>query len=441
MIRKQTSTSGIPKDDRPLTRSIGHKEFKNTELGRIPKEWEVVSLRDVVDDGNDIVAGPFGSNLKVSDYRPEGVPIIRLQNIKRNKFINKDIKYISPKKAEELKYHSYQVGDLVLAKLGDPIGKTCIVPPFIGKGIVVADVVRIRVSSRKAADSFIEYMLNSSICFTQLRKETIGSTRPRVNISQVRNLKLPLPPLPEQRRIAKILSTVDEAIQKVDEAIARTERLKRGLMQELLTRGIGHKKFKDSEIGRIPKEWGVVRLGEIVTHEKGRKPKTLLDRREQDTLPYLSAETLRTGIFTQWARETGEFMKVNKDDVILIWDGFYCGDSFIGFEGILSSTMIKIEPKKQSLNKHFLFYFLKARFKELNSKISGMYLKHVNKSVFESLKLPLPPLDEQQKIAKILLAVDRKLELERARRGKLERIKKGLMNDLLTGKKRVEFEG
>lgn len=220
-----------------LTKGIGHEEFKfSKELGcEIPKEWDVVSLRNVVDNESDIVAGPFGSNLKVSDYKPEGVPIIRLQNIERNKFINKNIKYVSPEKAEELSYHSYQPGDVVLAKLGDPIGKTCIVPPFIGKGIVVADVVRIRVSPKKAVHSFIEYMLNSSICFTQLRKETIGSTRPRVNISQVRNLKLPLPPRPEQRKIAEILSIADKKLELERKRKEKLERIKRGLMNDLLT--------------------------------------------------------------------------------------------------------------------------------------------------------------------------------------------------------------
>jgi type I restriction enzyme S subunit len=213
----------------------GKTGLKKTKICFVPNGWEVVSLRNIVADENDIVAGPFGSNLKVSDYRPEGVPIIRLQNIERNKFIDKDIKYVSSEKAEELSYHSYQAGDLALAKLGDPIGKTCTMPSFMGKGIVVADVVRIRLSPKKAVNSFIEYMLNSSICFVQLRKETIGTTRPRVNISQVRNLKFPLPPLPEQRRIAGILSKLDQNIEAFREHKYRLIALKKRLLNGLLS--------------------------------------------------------------------------------------------------------------------------------------------------------------------------------------------------------------
>jgi len=225
-----------------LTKGIGHTEFKDTEIGRIPKEWDVVKLKELTDKENDIVAGPFGSNLKVCDYREEGVPIIRLQNIERNRFINKDLKFISPEKAEELRYHSFKAGDIILAKLGDPIGKTCIVPNYLEYGIVVADVVRIRLSPEKANKYFFTYILNSSICLNQLRKETIGSTRPRVNISQVRNLKVPLPPLEEQRKIAEILSTVDKKLELERKRKGKLERIKKGLMNDLLS---GRKRVKN----------------------------------------------------------------------------------------------------------------------------------------------------------------------------------------------------
>jgi len=220
-----------------LTKGIGHKEFKfSKELDcEIPKEWSVVKLREIGENKDSIVAGPFGSNLKVKDYTTEGVPIIRLQNIERNKFIDENIKYTSPEKAKELSYHSFQPGDLVLAKLGDPIGKTCIIPSSIGRGIVVADVVRIRLSPKKVINKFIEYILNSNICYEQLRKEIIGTTRPRTNITQIRNLKLPLPSFQEQQKITSILSTVDEKLENLRREKTKLERIKQWFMEELLT--------------------------------------------------------------------------------------------------------------------------------------------------------------------------------------------------------------
>jgi len=219
-----------------LTKGIGHKKSKISEIGKIPAEWEVKPLCDAVGSNETrIVAGPFGSNLKVEDYRDEGVPIVRLQNIDEGRFVVKDMKYISRQKAKELSYHSFVNGDIVLAKLGDPIGKTCIIPDSFEDGIVVADVVRIRVDEGVVDKKYIMYALNSFHVSNQLNRGTIGTTRPRVNLGQVRNLLIPLPSLPEQRRIAEILEANDGLIEvqkvKRDELV----RIKKGLMNDLLT--------------------------------------------------------------------------------------------------------------------------------------------------------------------------------------------------------------
>jgi type I restriction enzyme S subunit len=406
------------------------QESKNIEIGRIPKEWVVAKL------GDESIAKIRG-NKSITGF--ERIAFIPMEFIPDSGVL---AKYeILPMK--EVKSFTYcERGDLLLAKITPSLenGKQGIVPDNIPNGFALATTEVFPISCKGIDRLFLFYVLKFPKFRNKIISSMIGTTgRQRASKESIENLLIPLPPLPEQQKIAEILSTVDQAIEKVSEAIEKTQRLEKGLMQELLTKGIGHKEFKDTDVGRIPKKWEVVKLAKIVTYEKGRKPKVLLDQREENTFPYLSAETLRTGNFTQWARKIGEVIKVERDEVILIWDGFYCGDSFIGFEGILSSTMIKIEPKNQNLDKHFLFYFLKACFKELNTKISGMYLKHVNKFIFESQKLPLPLLPEQQKIAEILGAVDKRLELIRKRKERLGKIRKGLMNDLLTGRKRVKL--
>ena len=218
-----------------LTKGLGHEKFKHTDVCDIPENWKLAKLSEIGEKKDSIVAGPFGSNLKVKDYVDKGVPIIRLQNINRNKFIEKDTKYISKEKADELTYHSYEDGDIVLAKLGDPVGKTCEVPEFMKNGIVTSDVVRIRVSPNKANKKFIEYMLNSPFCHDQLAVGTIGSTRPRVNLSDVRNLDIFLPPLSEQDDIAKIFQKLDENIEKYQNHRGNIELLKKKLINDYLS--------------------------------------------------------------------------------------------------------------------------------------------------------------------------------------------------------------
>jgi len=176
--------------------------------------WEIKTILELCEHKSQIVGGPFGSNLKVSDYKECGIPILRLQNIGKGHFIDKDIKYVSDEKAEELAYHSFESGDIILAKLGIPIGKTCIVPNDFKYGIVVADVVRIRPNKEAINYDFLTYFLNSDNSVNQLSKDIKGATRPRVNIAEVRNLKLGVPPLLEQKRIVSILDRAFEAIDK-----------------------------------------------------------------------------------------------------------------------------------------------------------------------------------------------------------------------------------
>lgn len=159
----------------------------------LPDGWKWLRLKDLfINPTQDIVDGPFGSRLKASEYVESGTPIIRLQNIDRNKFLHKNIKFITRNKAKELERHSFQSNDVVITKLGVPVGEACIIPPELPSGIIVADVVRIRPDDDIVSNKFLSYVLNSDIVQKQLRQKTKGSTRPRVNLSHIRDLKIPI---------------------------------------------------------------------------------------------------------------------------------------------------------------------------------------------------------------------------------------------------------
>lgn len=199
-------------------------------------KWEETTLEKLSKKKDAIVSGPFGSNLKVSDYKEKGVPILRLQNVGKGKFINKSIKFITKEKADELKYHSYKSGDIVLAKLGIPIGKTCIIPDSFDDGIITADVVRIRPDKNIVNYKFLEYFLNTNIAVAQLTGNISGATRPRVNLSDVRNIKLVLPKLDEQLLIVNELDILTIKINKLEEILDQKinclEDLKKSILQK-----------------------------------------------------------------------------------------------------------------------------------------------------------------------------------------------------------------
>jgi type I restriction enzyme S subunit len=201
----------------------------------LPKGWIWAELRDLaLNPTQDIVDGPFGSNLKASEYIDEGIPIIRLQNIDRNEFIRKNIKFIDRQKAEFLDRHSFLKGDIVITKLGDPLGKACLVPDFLEKGIIVADIVRVRNHPKYSSRKFLIHLINSTIISEQLESNTKGTTRPRVNLSHVRNLRIPLPPLNEQRRIVSTIEQLTDRSHKARTALEDVPKLIAQFRQSVL---------------------------------------------------------------------------------------------------------------------------------------------------------------------------------------------------------------
>ncbi len=388
---------------------------KQTATGEIPKDWEEEEIGNIV---SKIVMGQAPPS---NSYNNEGIGIPFVKATEFGEKIPK-IRVWTTKSLKEVNE------DYVLLSIAGTIG-------LVNKGITCSigrSVAGLKPNFNKITKDYFFYYLKKIAPHLIGR----GSSQKIIVKKNIEKIKIPLPPLLEQKAIAEVLSTIDETIEKSDQIIQKTERLKKGLMQELLTKGIGHKEFKDVEIGRIPKEWEVVRLDKIVTLIKGKKPMYLTNKYEDGTLPYLSTEYLREGVNQKYTKPLN-LVIVDDDDIILLWDGSNAGEFFVGKKGVLSSTMVKFLIKREDIDDLYLYYLLKTKEKFLQGQTRGTGIPHVDRDVLNNLKIPLLPLKEQHKIASILSAVDERIEKERQRKEKLERIKKGLMNDLLTGSKRV----
>ncbi|PNV81856.1 MAG: restriction endonuclease subunit S [Fervidicoccus sp.] len=406
-------------------------EFKDTEIGRIPKEWEVARVTDVAEYVNGYAFSP-------KDWKSSGIPIIRIQNLNDP---SAEFNYFD---GEIDRIYEVTDGDLLFswsASIGVYIWK---------RGRAVLNQHIFKVIPKGTIDKiFLYYVLTLAI--GQLKERVHGSTMKHFKRRELNVASVPLPPLPEQQKIATILSTIDEAIQKTDEVIAKTERLKKGMMRELLTKGIGHKEFKDTEIGRIPKEWEVVNLeGACVEITDGShwSPKqversehriaTVANLRETyvdiDSCKFISEE--------DYMRLVKEGDVPRKDDILFSKDGTI-GIAFTFKQdsykiGLLSSIAI-IRPNHELLFSDFGAYALKSPniLMQITGWKTGTALRRIILDSLKRLKIMLPPLHEQRRIASILLSADDRLELLRKERTKLERIKKGFMNELLTGRIRV----
>jgi type I restriction enzyme, S subunit len=222
-------------------------EIEFGSLSPLPASWEWRPLEKLIQNPKqDIVDGPFGSNLKASEYVNEGVPIARLQNIDRNEFVHKNIRFVSTEKARQLGRHNFRAGDLLITKLGDPLGKACIAPISIAHGIIVADVVRVRIGHDEVDSRYLMYAINSPVVARQFEKHTKGTTRPRINLGIVRSLPIPVAPKEQQKAI---VAEIEKQFSRLDEAIASLKRTKANL-----------KRYKAAVLkagveGKLTEEW------------------------------------------------------------------------------------------------------------------------------------------------------------------------------------------
>lgn len=425
------------------------KAVKQTEIGFLPKEWEVVSLGEIGKLQYGYTTSAINKNT--------GIKFLRITDIKNDGQVDWErVPYCELEKSDYLKY-SLDLGDILFARIGATTGKTAYVDREV-KGVFASYLIRFKPLLKDLNIKFLYHFTQSSTYWIQVHKNKEGQLKKGLNAKVLANLKLPLPPLPEQKKIAEILSTVDKAIDKVDEAIEKTQRLKKGLMQELLTKGIRHKEFKDTEtrgepgrtIGRIPKEWEVVRLEKVIQEIKNGFAS---GKRDDNGIVQIRMNNVTTDgrlIFDS-------FIKVpipeNINEFLLKGNDFLFNNTN-SIDLVGKSTIFKRAPFPCTFSNHFnrirfndelvpewiLLHFIKLWEKGFFKSVA---IRHVGQSAVHTkyilnLELPLPPLPEQKKIAEILSTVDKRLDLLRKRKERLERVKRGLMNDLLSGRKRVK---
>jgi len=399
---------------------------------KLPKEWELVHL------GNNklfnIIMGQSPPSYTYNEIR-KGLPFLQ------GKMDFGEI-YPSP--------IIYCSNPIKIAKRNDilisvraPVGEVniSISEVCIGRGLS-----SIRCNSNKAYYWFLFYYLK----FSRHKLEGIssGSTFKAIRKNDVEKFIITLPPLPEQQKIAEILMTVDQAIEKVDEAIKKHQRLKKGLMHELLTKGIGHKEFKETEIGRIPKEWRVYKLGDISLNTLGGGTPSTSNAEYWDgeiawmTSAHISDREISTGqrYITEQGLKNSSSSVVPKDNLIIATRVGIGKAAINRIDISISQDLTGVIINKNKSIPEFLYWILINNKNKIKYLAQGSTIKGILREELMKIKLPLPPITEQKKIAEILSTVDSRLEMLRKRKGKLEKVKKGLMNDLLTGRKRVKLD-
>ncbi len=380
--------------------------YKITEIGEIPEEWVTRKFHEILAT----VKGKPPNTLLDYDESEKLLPYLSAEYL-RGHYEKAKYCFIE----DDKRITTVDVDDIIVIWDGNA-GEF-----FSGmKGILSSTMAKLIFKDERISREFIYYFLKK--CEGKLKNTTKGSTIPHLDGNILSNLDILLPTLQEQQKIAEILTTAEDAIQKVNEQITLTEQLKKGLMQKLLTKGIGHTKFKKTEIGEIPEEWGIKPLKSVANVEYGKaNPKT------KGTIPLVGS----SGTFDYVAEpliKTHTIVIGRKGTAGALWE--------INTASWPSDTSFYLEYKEKLVQK-FLFEFMNLN--RLSGDKAKTTLPSLQRTDVESFLLAIPPLHEQQKIAKILNTADRKLELLRNKKEQAEHMKKGLMQSLLTGQVRVKI--
>jgi len=230
---------------------------------------------------------------------------------------------------------------------------------------------------------------------------------------------------------------VDECIRLTDAVIERAEELKRGLMQQLLIRGMGHTEYKETSLGKIPKTWKIKRLGEISKLFKHSESE--INSEIYVGIENLESNTGRISNFENHIDYTTK--KIFKQNTILFGRiRSYLNKKWLANkDGYCSTDIIVIDPQKTH-GKFLLYHLLSKKFVNYSIRFSyGSQMPRIHWKDIRNYSIPYPPLDEQNEIVKIIENLDKKIEINIDNKHKLKLVKQGLMQQLLSGKIRVEM--
>ena len=321
---------------------------------------------------------------------------------------------------------------------GQIIGKVVYIPEN-NKYILGDHVFKLRLK-KDYNSKYFYYLINSPIVNKTFRKKATGTAQLGLSRKSVSEQLLVVPPLKEQEKIADILSTSDDKINAIAIQIDRAETLKKGLLQKLLSEGIGHSEFKDSELGKIPDSWEVVKFKEITKVRQGlqipiSKRKTELC---ENCYQYITIQFVKGNKEIEYVQNPQQSVICVEEDVLMTRTG-NTGIVITDVNGVFHNNFFLIDFDRNKISKDFLVFYLKSfsTQKEILLKACATTIPDLNHGDFYSIKFLYPPLEEQKQIAHILSTADEKLELLRAKKEKYETLKKGLLQKLLSGEVRV----
>ncbi len=405
-----------------------------------PEIWRQTRLGALVKPRKGLQTGPFGSELRASEYVPEGLPVIMPRDLVGNVISAANSARVSPETAAKLERYRLRAGDIIFARRGQ-IGRCALVRPAQEGWLCGTGCLRARFDSSVCPEFMIQLM-QWPTTVAWLTENAIGQTMKNLNTKILSALPLLAPAFPIQVRVAEILASVDATVAASRRVIEQTATVKDGFLRQLLFRGLGHSRFRRDRLEReVPASWQEQRIGELCTLVNGQGFKAA--EWSKRGLPIIRIQNLNgSSDFKYYAGIPESRWVVESGDLLFAWAGVK-GRSigpyiWRGPRGVLNQHIYLVRPLEGTA-KLWLFETLKLATCEIEELAQGFKssLQHVRKADITAHKVAVPPSSEQREIAERCCSV-REMEATEIRNLEaVERLKLALMDDLFNGRVNV----
>lgn len=436
------------------------KGYKQTEVGVIPDNWDVVSIGEI----SEVKTGPFGSTLHEKDYVIDGTPIITVEHLGELGVTYKNLPMVSDVDRKRLNAYALRKGDIAFSRVGS-IDRNALIGEKEDGWLFSGRLLRVRLKGYKNIPEYLSYHFHSSPFKKRVVEVAVGQTMPSLNTAILKGIKVVFPPTKkEQNAIANALSDVDALITSLEKLIAKKSDIKTAVMQQLLT---GRKRlppfdklkigYKKTELGEIPCDWKIVPLSDFVgALEAGISVNSVEDKEAfGHGKAILKTSCVLGGYFypdeakgiipkdlsrAKMNPQKGNIIISRMNTPDLVGEiGFIDND----YENLFLPDRLWQTKYKTGANVcgRWLAFILSYpdAAKQIKDSATGTSnsMKNISKGSLLSTLIVSPPREEQSAIASVLSDMDKEIDMLEQRLNKTQQIKQGMMQELLTGRTRL----
>jgi len=364
-------------------------------MSKVPKNWAQTTVKELAGTSGIFVDGDW---VESKDQDPNGdIRLLQLADIGDGVFLDKSDRWINAEAFARLRCTELATGDVLVARMPDPLGRACLMPELEQRCVTVVDVAALRVDPQMSDNRWVMHTINGPQLRAEIGAQASGTTRKRISRGNLGNMPLSLPPLAEQKRIADKLDTVLTRVDAVNTRLARVAPLLKRFRQSVLAAATSGRLTEDWRGGRAVNEtWRVIPLGKYVeNHDGARVPISETLRTERrGAYPYYGASGVIDTIdgFTH----EGKFVLIGEDGANLVTRSKPI--AFIATGKIWVNNHAHVLKCKEGASDEYLAYYINSI--DLTPYVSGSAQPKLNQKNLNTIPVPVPPTEEQTEIVR-----------------------------------------